>query len=103
MLETACAMLGPVAFLTLALWTINRHFRRLEGFRSPGLLGMVADAPEFDSTGPAIGRWGDYPLYEFVVAGKRRFDYDRIVRPDYRYRVATNELFVFPGMVYVAR
>lgn len=103
MIETAIALLGPVALLSIALWSINRHFRRFDGFRNPMLLGLVTDSPEFDFTGPAIGRWGEYQLYEFVVTRSRRFEYDRLVPRDYRYRVAANELFIAPGMVYVAR
>lgn len=104
MLELALAMLGPIALLTLALWSINRHFRRFDGFRHPALLGLVIDdSPEFEFMGPAIGQWGSHRLYEFVVVRNRRFDYDRIVPKDYRYRVAPDELFVAPGMLYVVR
>lgn len=104
MLELVLAMLGPIALLTLALWTINRHFRRFDGFRHPALLGLVIDdLPEFEFTGPTIGQWGNHRLYEFVVVRNRRFDYDRIVPKDYRYRVAPDELFVAPGMLYVVR
>jgi hypothetical protein len=103
MFELALAILGPIALLSLALWSINRHFRRFDGFRHPALLGLVTDSPEFDFTGPMIGRWGEYRLYDFVITRNRRFEYDRIVPRDYRYRVAANELFIAPGMVYVAR
>ena len=103
MFEPAFALLGPVALLSAAIWWINRHFRRFDGFRNPAVLGLVAEAPEFDFTGPAIGRWGDYPLHEFVVTRNQRFEYDRLAPRDYRYRVAANELFIAPGMVYVAR
>jgi hypothetical protein len=103
MLEIAIAALGPVALLSATLWSINRHFRTFDGFRDPALLGLVTDSTEFDVSGPLIGRWGKYALYQFVVASDRRFEYDRLVNPDYRYKVAANELFIAPGMVYIMR
>ena len=98
-LETIIAVLGPVAFLSAALCAINRHFRTLAGFRNPALPGVVTNAAHLELTGPTIGRWGDFPLHEFVVVDGRRFTYDRLVGPDYRYRVSACELFVEPGMV----
>lgn len=103
MLELMLALFGPVALMTLAVWSINRHFRNFDGFRHPALLGVVIDSPEVECAGPAIGRWGEHRLYEFVIIGNRRFDYDRLVPRDYRYRVAANEVFIAPGMLYVAR
>ena len=103
MLQVTFALLGPMALLALAVLSIDRHFRRFEGYRPASALGLVADEARFETHGPAIGRWGDFPIYEYVVQTGRRFVYDRLARPDYRYSVATNELFVAPGMVYVAR
>ena len=104
MFEPAIALLGPVALLSVALWSINRHFRRFDGFRNPTQLGLVTESPEFDFTGAAIGYWDEYQLYEFVVTRNRRFEYGGWLVPrDYRYRVAANELSIAPGMVYVAR
>ena len=74
-----------IALLSVALWSINRHFRRFDGFRDSTLLGLVTESPEPDFTGAAIGRWGEYQLYEFVVTLRRRFKYDRPFPRDYRY------------------
>jgi hypothetical protein len=79
MFEPAIALLGPIALLSVALWSINRHFRRFDGFRNPSVLGLVTESPDFDFNGPAIGHWGEYQLYEFVVTRSRRFEYDRLV------------------------
>ena len=101
--QAVLAIAGPLTIIALVIWSVNRLFRRFEGFRDPRTLGLIAEQPTFECHGPAIGRWGDHPLYEFIVARERRFEYDRLVGPDYRYRVSRDELFVAPGMVYVAR
>lgn len=103
MIQIAFALLGPMVLMTLAVVTIDRHFRRYEGYRPRGALGLVAEDARFETHGPAIGRWGDFTLYEYVVQTGRHFVYDRLACPDYRYRVAPDELFVAPGMVYVLR
>jgi hypothetical protein len=101
--EATLAVIAPVALVLWAVWSIERHFRCIEGYLDPSLLGMVLEQASFDIKGPHIGQWGDHALYEFVIAGDRRFEFDRLVRPDYRYRVAPDELFVAPGMIYIAR
>jgi hypothetical protein len=103
MLEPAFALLGPIALLSVALWWIDRHFRRFDGYRKPALLGLVVELSELDFAGPTIGWWGDHRLHEFVCMRNRTFEYDRLVPRDYCYRVAANELFIAPGMVYRAR
>lgn len=103
MYQVALAVICPIALMLVAIWSIDRHFRRIDGYRPQSDLGLIAEESRFTCHGPAIGRWGDNQIYEFVVEKGQTFEYDRLVRPDYRYRVATNELFVAPGMVYVAR
>ncbi len=95
-------VMAPIALAAGALVGIDRCFRLVDGHRDPRTLGQVVSPSQAEYTGTCIGHWGDIPIYDHLVLCGRRFNYDRLARPDYQLRVRPDEVYVVPGLVYRA-
>ena len=95
-------VLTPLALTSCTLLWIDHFFRRFDGYRDPRTLGQIVDLAQTGHPAETIGRLGDVPIYHHLDWRGRRFDYDRLVRPDYQLRVRPDELYVAPGLVYRA-
>jgi hypothetical protein len=66
--------------------------------------GVVLTTTEhLDELGPAIGSFSGITIHETVTFLGLQYAYDRIAPPRYRHLLRTEELFLGPGLVYVAR
>ncbi len=95
-------VLTPLALTSGALLWIDHFFRRFDGYRDPRTLGQIVDLVQTGHPVESIGHLGDVPIYCHLDWRGCRFNYDRLVQPDYQLRVRPDELYVAPGLVYRA-
>jgi hypothetical protein len=96
------ALIVALGYLPILL-LLRRHLALL---RDPSNLlrhGVVVrrfDA--LDDVAEIIGRYRDSNIYRYVTFKGMRYDFERVVPTPLLFRVGPKELFVEPGIVYVA-
>ncbi|HEY3074888.1 MAG TPA: hypothetical protein VGJ74_06930 [Burkholderiales bacterium] len=99
--ETLAALFVPLVCLALAVWAVQRWFRRFEGFFPASQLGVVIESEaELDAAAPPIGSYRGDEIHAWVRYCGTRYDFSHIAPPRYRLRVKPDELFLAPGVVY---
>jgi hypothetical protein len=93
--ETLAALFIPLALFALALWGLQRWFRRLEP------AGVVVESEtELEAVAPVIGTYHGDEIHDWVRYRGERYEFSHIAPPRYRLQVKANELFLAPGVVY---
>lgn len=96
-LLTIAAAVLPVYFVTKLelkkLW--NPHY-----LKQVGVIIKRMDA--LDAVSDVIGRYMGQNIYRFVEFVGLRYYFDRIVPADYKRHIRENELYLEPGLLYVA-
>ena len=86
------------------LWLLRRQFNRLDDPANMLLYGVVVRRMEaLDGVAECIGRYRDSDIYRYVTFKGMRYDFERVVPLPKMFQVGPRELFVEPGVVYVAR
>jgi hypothetical protein len=97
-----CAAVVGAAVVPL-LWAVRLERRRIN---DPGFLrevGIVVIAESaLDGVSEVVGRYMGAQIYRDITFHGVRYVYDRIVPPAYKRFVTSSELYVEPGIVYVA-
>jgi hypothetical protein len=95
LLDVLRALLAATVIVALGfapiIWLLRKQFSRLED--PANLLDGVADC---------IGRYRDSDIYRYVTFKGMRYDFERVVPLPRSFQVGPRELFVEPGIVYVA-
>lgn len=87
-----------------ALMIVRAETRRRNSPEYWRQVGVVVKTPRvFDSVSEVVGRYMGAEIYAQVVFKGIRYTYDRIAPPAYKRRLACAELYLEPGIVYVAR
>jgi hypothetical protein len=101
LLLSATLIVGLV-YLPILL-ALKRH---LELLRDPSYLlrygVIVRRFDALDGVAEIIGRYRDSDIYRYVTFKGTRYDFERVVPVPRLFRVGPKELFVEPGIVYVA-
>lgn len=105
--DAASCLAGIVLVIAAAYvsfwWGVRSHrmlFPDPEFIRQCGVVIRTLDA--FDEIADTIGRYANTEIYRFVVFKGMRYEFDRVEQTDYHTRIRANELFMKPGLVYVA-
>lgn len=62
---------------------------------------VIKKLTALDSVADIIGRYDGGDIYRYVVFKGISYYYDRVVSPNYKYRLGQNELYMEPGVLYV--
>jgi hypothetical protein len=93
-----------VAILSLPLhWLVLRHFDQLGDpayVRRHGIIVQAESAVE--ARGAALGEYMRFPIWGSVTFKGMHYRFDRVLDRRCRERIAPGELFLEPGLVYVA-
>jgi hypothetical protein len=80
--------------LQLAAWESPGYFRRF---------GVIVRRPEaIEGAGEPIGTYDGAPIRRWVRFKGMRYEFSGIVAPRYQRRIAANELYLEPGLLYLA-
>lgn len=90
-------LLAPLHFLVLYQF---EHLDSAAYLRKVGVIILRLDA--LDSCGAVVGVYSGQAIYDAVTFKEMRYTFDRIVTPSYRRRIGSDELYLDPGLVYVA-
>jgi hypothetical protein len=94
---TVAAVYLPILLL------LRRHLTLIEDPSNLLRHGVVVRRPEaLDSVAEIIGRYRDSNIYRYVTFKGMRYDFERVVPTPRLFQVGPKELFVEPGIVYVA-
>lgn len=91
------------AFVAPLHWAILRWFDRLDSaayLRECGV--VILDLRALDALGRVIGSFAGAPLHGSVVFKGLVYDFDRPVPRAYRRRIDRDELYLDPGLLYLA-
>ncbi|MCU0804535.1 MAG: hypothetical protein MUF79_05530 [Burkholderiales bacterium] len=103
--------MGDVAFILACMltifaplhWLVWRQMSMLDDPRHLRAVGVVILREEaIDAYGELIGRYADTSIHGTVTFMGMRYEYARVVHPDYAARVGENELYLPPGLLYRA-
>lgn len=101
-LFTAALIVGVAYFPVLLL--LRRHLTLLEDPSNLLRHGVILRRCEaLDGVAEIIGRYRDSNIYRYVTFKGMRYDFERVVPAPRLFQVGPMELFVEPGIVYVAR
>lgn len=82
---------------------LRRHLARLNdpsNFLRHGVILRRWDA--LDSVAEIIGRYRGSDIYRYVTFKGMRYDFERVVPVPRQFEIGPKELFLEPGIVYVA-
>jgi len=98
----AVALVLGLSYLPVLL-LLHRHLALI---RDPSYLlrygVIVRSFDALDGVAEIIGRYRDSNIYRYVTFKGMRYDFERVVPVPRLFRVGPKELFVEPGIVYVA-
>jgi hypothetical protein len=95
-------MIVAVAYLPILL-LLRKHLALLEDPANFLRHGVVLRRPDaLDGVAEIIGRYRDSNIYRYVTFKGMRYDFERVVPTPRLFQVGPKELFVEPGIVYVA-
>jgi hypothetical protein len=101
-LITAAVILAA-AYLPILL-LLRQHIARLQDPSNFLRYGVILRRFEaLDSVAEIIGRYRDSNIYRYVTFKGTRYDFERVVPVPRLFQVGPKELFLEPGIVYVAR
>ena len=93
-----------VALLALPLhFAVQWHLARLEDplyLRAQGI--VVVRESALSAHGEAIGEYQGHPIWETVTFKRMHYRFSRVTQREYREKLAGGELYLDPGLVYVA-
>ena len=104
--------MGDIAFIVGCMftvlaplhWLVWREIAMLDDPRHLRAVGVVILRDQaIDTYGDVIGRYAGAPIRDSVTFMGMRYEYDRVVSPDYADRIGENELFLAPGLLYRTR
>jgi hypothetical protein len=96
------ALIVTVAYLPIFL-LLRRHLALLEDPSNLLRYGVVLRRGDaLDGVAETIGRYRDSDIYRYVTFKGMRYDFERVVPAPRLFQVGPKELFVEPGIVYVA-
>jgi hypothetical protein len=107
LLDVLRALLAATVIVALGfapiIWLLRKQFSRLEDPANLLLHGVVVCRKEaLDGVADCIGRYRDSDIYRYVTFKGMRYDFERVVPLPRSFQVGPRELFVEPGIVYVA-
>ncbi|MBL8529931.1 MAG: hypothetical protein JNL68_19820 [Burkholderiales bacterium] len=97
------ALIVAVAYLPILLM-LRKHLALLDdpaNLLRHGVIVRRCDA--LDSVAEIIGRYRGSDIYRYVTFKGMRYDFERVVPAPRLFQVGPKELFVEPGIVYVAQ
>jgi hypothetical protein len=97
-----CIVTVTAAVLPL-YWGVMTQLQRWESpeyFRRHGVIIKHLDALE--TTGKVVGRYRDAPIYGSLAFKGMRYEFAGVVPPTYPRRIDENELYLEPGLLYLA-
>ena len=97
------ALIAALGYLPILL-LLRRHLALLQdpaNLLRHGVILLRFDA--LDGVAEIIGHYGDSNIYRYVTFKGMRYDFERVVPAPRLFQVGPKELFVEPGIVYVAR
>jgi hypothetical protein len=97
-------ILIPLARFLFLDWVVRRSLDRQESpeyFRQNGVIIKRVEA--LDATGEVIGSYLGAPIFGRVDFKGMVYEFAGVVPATYRTRIAENELFLDPGLLYVTR
>lgn len=98
-LEAALLVIGlALPFHLLLQWQLGR----LSDPRYLRTCGVVVCNPDIVERGPVSGSFAGTPIHDSVVFMGMHYRFDRIVPHAERERIGAGELYLEPGLVYVA-
>jgi len=100
---------GIIAIALVAILVAPLHFLvlyELDRLDSPAYLRKVGviilRIEALDSCAEVIGSYKGQAIFRAVTFKGMAYDFDRIVKPGYQDRIVRDELYLDPGLVYVA-
>lgn len=98
----AAALIAGLGF-TPVLWLFRRHLTLLNDPSNLLSHGVVVRRFEaLDGVAEIIGRYRDSDIYRSVTFKGMRYDFERVVPMPTVFQVGPKELFIEPGILYVA-
>jgi hypothetical protein len=97
------AALLVVVLLCPLHWLVLRYFDRIEDpvyLRRQGIVIELESA--LDARSAPIGNYRGVPIAETVTFKGMVYRYDHVLDPRLRERIEPGQLFIAPGLVYVA-
>jgi hypothetical protein len=101
---------GILAIALVAILLAPLHFlvlHQLDLMDSPAYLRkfgvIILRIEALDSCAEVIGSYAGSAIYGAVTFKAMVYDFDRIATPGYKNRIDHDELYLDPGLVYVAR
>ena len=97
-----------IASILILLLPLHLKLKELLGrLGTPAYLrevGVIILHPQaLDSCGDIIGRYADASIYGTVTFKGMVYEFDRITDPGYKYYICRDELYLDPGLIYIAR
>lgn len=97
--------IASLLILLLPLHLRTKHF--LARLGTPAYLrevGVIILRPEaLDACGDIIGMYADASIYATVTFKGMVYEFDRITHPTYKAYICRDELYLDPGLIYIAR
>lgn len=99
----AMAVVAILGF-TPALWLLRRQIALLRDPANLLLHGVIVRRFEaLDGVAETIGRYRGSEIYRYVTFKGMRYEFERVVPLPKLFQVGPRELFLEPGIIYVAR
>jgi len=97
------AILLVLALAIPLRWAVLKQLDQAESpeyFRRHGVIIKRQEA--LDAIGDVIGRYRDAPIYGSLAFKGMRYEFAGVVPPAYPRRIDENELYLEPGLLYLA-
>lgn len=92
-----------IALASFITWVALSHYRYTSDPRSR-CFGVVVRRPDaFDAVADVVGRYMGLDIYERVIFKGMTYLFDRVAPPGYKDKIRGGELFLEPGLVYIAQ